>query len=79
MLLVSDSLSTDFFIFMVPRLFRVSSMSRCHLSRQHGEELGFSSAIPLLFFLDLRVFTLLLLIALFLFWGYWPFISGKDR
>ena len=69
----------DFFISMIPRLFRVSSMSHCHLSHQHGEELGFSSVLPLLFFLDLLVFTWFLLIVQSLFWGYWLVTSGRDR
>ena len=54
-------------------------MSRCHLSRQRGEERDFSLVLPLLFFLILLIFTWLLLIALSLFWGYWIVISGKDR
>ena len=79
MLLVWGSLSRDFSISMIPRLFRASSMSRYHLSHQHEEELDFSSVLPLLFFLGLLVFTLFLLIVQSLFWGYWLVTSGRDR
>ena len=54
-------------------------MSRYHLSHQHEEELDFSSVLPLLFFLDLLVFTLFLLIVQSLFWGYLLVTSGRDR